>query len=155
MTETDRTVITVDEFLPYPATRVWRALTDPDRLTAWFMPNDFKPVVGHTFHFHRTANCDLHFSDRILCRVVEIRDEQLLSYTWTDAEYEGELDSLVTWTLYREGRGTRLLLEHRGFAPDDAIQQAARNLMDGGWHVYITDRLAASLDLSNTRSTTQ
>jgi DNA-binding transcriptional ArsR family regulator len=69
VTEADRTVITVEEFLPYPAARVWQALTDPDKLTVWFMPNDFKPVVGHTFHFHRTANCELHFSDRILCRV--------------------------------------------------------------------------------------
>jgi hypothetical protein len=40
------------------------------------MPTDFEPVVGHTFHFYRTAHCDLHFSDRILCRVVEIRDDQ-------------------------------------------------------------------------------
>lgn len=75
MTETDRTVITVDEFVPYPVARVWQALTDPDKLKVWFMPNDFKPVVGHTFHFHRTANCDLHFSDRILCSVLEIRDD--------------------------------------------------------------------------------
>jgi uncharacterized protein YndB with AHSA1/START domain len=148
--EADRTVITVDEFLPYPAARVWLALTDPDKLKVWFMPNDFKPVVGHTFHFHRTANCDLHFSDRILCRVLEVRDEQLLSYTWTDAQYEGELDSVVTWTLHTEGRGTRLLLEHRGFAADDAIQQAARNLMDHGWPVYINARLAAFLGTSDT-----
>ncbi len=146
-------MITVDEFLPYPPARVWQALTDPEKLKVWFMPNDFKPVIGRSFQFHRTANCDLRFSDRIRCRVLEIRDEQLLSYTWTDAQYEGELDSVVTWTLHPEGRGTRLFVEHRGFIADDVIQQAARSLMDNGWRVYVADRLAAFLATSDTAST--
>lgn len=146
-------MITVDEFLPYPPARVWQAFTDPDKLEAWFMANDFKPVIGRTFEFHRAANCDLHFSDRIRCRVLEIRDEQLLSYTWTDAKYEGELDSVVTWRLHPEGRGTRLFVEHRGFIADDVIQQAARSLMERGWHVYVADRLAAFLATSHTPST--
>jgi hypothetical protein len=60
--------------------------------------------------------------------------------------------ALVTWTLHAEGRGTRLLLEHRGFAADEAIQQAARNLMDHGWPVYVNARLAAFLAASDTPS---
>jgi uncharacterized protein YndB with AHSA1/START domain len=155
MTQPDTTVITLDEFLPHSPARVWRALTDQDALAAWFMPNDFAPVVGHTFHFHRTANCDLHVSDRIRCQVLEIRDEELLSYSWTDAQYAGELDSVVTWTLHAEGHGTRLFLEHRGFLPDDTIQQAVRTLMDGGWRVYIADRLARLLAATTSPATTE
>jgi uncharacterized protein YndB with AHSA1/START domain len=36
---------------PYPADRVWAALTSSEALSAWFMPNDFKPAVGHRFTF--------------------------------------------------------------------------------------------------------
>ncbi len=57
--------------------------------------------------------------------MLEVRDEHVLSYSWTDAAYAGELDSVVTWTLHPGGRGTRLFLEHRGFAAGDAIQQRA------------------------------
>jgi DNA-binding transcriptional ArsR family regulator len=31
-----------------------------------------------------------------------------------------------------EGRGTRFFLEHRGFYPDDPIQQMSRTIMSGG-----------------------
>jgi uncharacterized protein YndB with AHSA1/START domain len=36
---TDRTAIEADQYLPHPPARVWRALTDPDRLARWPMPN--------------------------------------------------------------------------------------------------------------------
>ena len=39
-----RHVLRVEEFLPYPKERVWRALTDPDLIARWLMPNDFEPV---------------------------------------------------------------------------------------------------------------
>lgn len=55
--------------------------------------------MGTSFTLHRKGNCDLRFSDTIACTVLEIRPEQLLSYTWTDGgEYAGDLDSVVTWT---------------------------------------------------------
>ncbi len=140
-------VIAVDQFLPHPRDVVWRALVDPAQLAAWFMPNDFVPVVGHRFVLQRKANCDLRFSDTIACCVLEVREPELLSYSWTDAaEYSSDLDSVVTWTLRLEGRGTRLLLEHRGFRPDDPVHQTAYDVMNGGWRIYIADRLAAYLD---------
>jgi uncharacterized protein YndB with AHSA1/START domain len=33
----------------HPPELVWRALTDREVLAEWLMPNDFAPVVGHTF----------------------------------------------------------------------------------------------------------
>lgn len=41
--------IEVDEFVPYPASRVWRALVDPQELAQWSMASDFRPEVGHRF----------------------------------------------------------------------------------------------------------
>jgi uncharacterized protein YndB with AHSA1/START domain len=142
-------VITVDHFLPHRPAVVWQALVDPHKLAAWFMPNDFAAVVGHRFTFHRKPNCAVRFSDTIRCQVLELCEERLLSYSWTDGgEYAGDLDSTVTWTLQPEGRGTRLFVEHRGFRPDDPIHQTARELMTRGWHIYLTERIRAYLACS-------
>jgi uncharacterized protein YndB with AHSA1/START domain len=46
---TTRHVLRVEEVLPCPADRVWRALTDPDLIARWLMPNDFKLEAGHRF----------------------------------------------------------------------------------------------------------
>jgi uncharacterized protein YndB with AHSA1/START domain len=35
-------VLRVEEFLPCPDDRGWRALTDPALIARWLMPNDFK-----------------------------------------------------------------------------------------------------------------
>lgn len=32
-----------------PIERVWSAVATSEGLAAWFMPNDFQPVVGHEF----------------------------------------------------------------------------------------------------------
>ncbi len=146
-TDPDGGVIVVDQFLPHPPAVVWQALVDPVKLAAWFMASDFAPVVGHRFTLQRRANCELRFSDTIACQVLEVREPELLSYSWTDGgTYASDLDSVVTWTLRLEGRGTRLLLEHRGFRPDDPVHQSAHDLMSGGWRTYIADRLRAYLD---------
>jgi uncharacterized protein YndB with AHSA1/START domain len=39
-------------FLPHPPEDVWAALTDPQALAEWLMPNNFEPVVGRKFRFH-------------------------------------------------------------------------------------------------------
>jgi uncharacterized protein YndB with AHSA1/START domain len=35
----------VHRLLPYPTERVWRALTDPVALAAWFWPQRFEPTA--------------------------------------------------------------------------------------------------------------
>ena len=41
--------IRTDSFFSSPPQKVWRALTDPELLASWLMPNDFEPRVGHQF----------------------------------------------------------------------------------------------------------
>jgi uncharacterized protein YndB with AHSA1/START domain len=141
MTE-DLTVIHVDEFLPHAPDRVWRALVDPELLRAWFMPTDFAPRVGHRFTFRTQPMPATRFSGTVQCEVLEVRPQELLRYSWADAENpDNTLASTVTWTLRPEGRGTRLLLEHRGFDPDDPVHQRARTIMGGGWRSHVIRRL--------------
>ena len=42
MTAARRSVLRVEDFLPCPKGRIWRALTDPDLIARWLMPNDFR-----------------------------------------------------------------------------------------------------------------
>ena len=43
--------ITMKTFLPYPAEKVWSALTDPQILGQWFMKNNIHPEPGYEFNF--------------------------------------------------------------------------------------------------------
>lgn len=141
----DVRTIHVDEFLPYPPAKIWRALVDPDLLARWLMPNDFKPVVGHRFTFHAEPIRATGFSGVVECEVLELRPGQQLTISWRDADRSNALDSTVTWRLHPEGRGTRLFLEHSGFDPDDPVQQLSRAIMSGGWRSHILRRFLNAL----------
>lgn len=128
--------IEVDQFLPHPPARVWRALTEPDQLARWLMPNTFEPRVGHTFTFDTGEHGLTH------CEVLDLDPERLLRISWRNPP----LDTVVTWRLVAEGTGTRLLIEHTGFNSADAWQRAARDAMDEGWNGGILRALQQALD---------
>lgn len=134
MTE-DLRAIYVDEFLPHPPEKVWRALTDPDLIARWLMPNDFKLEVGHRFTFQGFPIPAAGFGGTGHSEVLEFEPEKMLKIAWRAAPDDlSSLDSMVTFTLEPEGHGTRLFLAHEGFNPDDPYQSAARRIMSDGWH---------------------
>jgi uncharacterized protein YndB with AHSA1/START domain len=135
----DATSIEVDQFLPHPPARVWRALTDPGRLARWLMPNDFVPVVGCRFTFR--AQPQPGFDGIVHCEVLALEPAHLMRWSWRG----GTLESTVTWTLAAEGDGTRLFLRHEGFDPDDPFQQRALKIMGGGWRSHIFRALEREL----------
>lgn len=150
MTEDDLSAIRVDGFLPHPPAKVWRALTDPDLLARWLMPNDFKPVVGHRFTFTRPPMPAVRFAGTAQCEVLEIEPERRLKISWVDPGEDNALDSTVTWRLVPEGRGTRLFIDHEGFDPDNPHQQLSRRIMgDQGWRGTL-DRIASLIDTAST-----
>jgi uncharacterized protein YndB with AHSA1/START domain len=139
----DRTSIHVDEFLPHPPGRVWRALTDPERLARWLMPNDFVPAIGHRFTFRTDPVPGTDFDGVVTCVVLALEPERRLRIGWAGGP---GIDTTVTWTLVPEGRGTRLLLDHEGFDPDDERQQLALRIMGGGWRSHVLRALLKELD---------
>ena len=139
---TEPTAIEVDQYLPHPPAKVWRALTDPDRLARWLMPTDFAPMVGHRFTFRTDPQPG--FDGIVRCEVLDLQPERLLRWSWCN----GALNSTVTWTLTAEGHGTRLLLRHDGFDPDDPWQQQALRIMGGGWRSHVMRALEAELAAS-------
>ncbi|SIM44142.1 SRPBCC family protein [Micromonospora cremea] len=135
----ERGTIRVDQFLPHPPAKVWRALTDPDLIARWLMQTDFVPVVGHRFTFRTDPRPG--FDGIVRCEVLDLDPQRLLRWSWRG----GSLDTVVTWTLAAEGRGTRLFLEHSGFDPDDPLQQRTYALLDGGWRSHVWRRLTRVL----------
>jgi uncharacterized protein YndB with AHSA1/START domain len=133
--------IEVDEFLPHPPRKVWRALTDPELLARWLMPSDFKPVIGHRFTFTTRPIASIGFDGVISCQVLELDEERLLRIGWDG----GTLDTTVTWRLVAEGNGTRLFVEHAGFDLDDPVQAFAFRGMGSGWRSHIMRSLAETL----------
>ncbi len=135
--------IRTDQFLAHPPAKVWRALTDPDLLGRWLMPNDFRPVVGHRFSFRTDPVPGTSFDGIVRCEVLALEPERLLRISWRGG---ADLDSTLTWTLVPEGTGTRLLLEHDGFDPDNPEQEQAFRVMGGGWRSRVLPALARCLD---------
>lgn len=133
--------IETDAFLAHPPEKVWRALTDPDLLASWLMPNDFRAVVGHRFTFRTDPVQAQGFDGIVHCEVVTLEPPRLLAISWV----AGGIDTTVTWRLIPEGTGTRLLLTHDGFDEDDPGQQATRRLLGGGWQGHLIRRLEETL----------
>jgi len=103
--------------LPDPPEKVWRALTEPELLAAWMMPNDMKAKAGSRFAF---AGPDAP----IECEVLEAEPGRLLRYSWRerpgakDMEPLPAFDSIVTFTLAGTlTGGTHLRIVHDGFVP--------------------------------------
>ncbi|OBQ75169.1 SRPBCC family protein [Mesorhizobium erdmanii] len=101
--------------LPDAPEKVWRALTVPELLAAWMMPNDIKPESGSRFAFAGQGA-------PIECEVLDAEPGRLLRYSWRERSESGEadrreLDSVVTFTLCRTvSGGTHLRIVHDGFA---------------------------------------
>ena len=130
----DPYAIHVDEYLPHPPARVWKALTDPDLMARWLMPNDFKLAIGHDFTFRATPIPQAGFGGIGHGTVLDFVEEKMLRISWCAApEDPSGLDSTVTFTLEPEGTGTRLFLVHDGFDPDSPYQQVSRRMMGSGW----------------------
>ncbi len=132
MTET----IHVDQFLAQPPAKVWRMLTEPERLASWWAAGDIRPEVGHRF------SLDMGRWGMQACTVTAVEEEQLLSYTFS----EGRMDWTITWRLEAEGAGTRLFLEHGGFDLDDPQHADAFTNMSRGWAGSVLPHLAKLLE---------
>ena len=124
-------------FYPHPVGLVWQALTDPDALAEWLMPNDFAPRLGHRFQF-RTKPAP-GFDGIVDCEVIEIVERQRLSFTWKG----GPVDTVVTFSLEAVPNGTNLKLEQKGFEGIRAVLVSF--ILASGWKKKILPRFLPSV----------
>jgi uncharacterized protein YndB with AHSA1/START domain len=137
----DSRSIRLEYDLPHPPAKVWRALTEPKLLAAWLMASDAEPVAGRGFTFKMDPTP--WWDGIVRCEVLELEQHKRLRYTWQGGTGATRLDTVVTWTLSETpSGGTRLQLEHSGFAPDNKF---AFDGADKGWQRNLDQRLRALL----------
>jgi uncharacterized protein YndB with AHSA1/START domain len=110
-TKADDTIITECDLAEAPG-KVWRALTEPELVASWLVPDD------------------------VDCRVMEAEPERLLRCAWRSRGDERDglddrFDTVVTFELSEtEHGGTHLRIVHEGFATmmqSPAIGRAAND----------------------------
>lgn len=107
LSETETLSVVVEREVPFPAEKIWRALTQPHLIEEWLMKNAFRPVVGHQFNL----SADWGMVD---CEVRALEPHRSLTYSWDTKD----LRSTVTWTLTPTEKGTVLRMEQTGFTQD-------------------------------------
>ena len=123
--------------LAHPVEKVWRALTDPEHLRAWFPASvdlDLTPGAKLRFELVPEAQARLGISDDDMTSYGEmttVDPPRLLEYTWS-----GEI---LRWELEATADGCRLrftdVFDDRAVAADDGA----------GWHVAL-EALSSALD---------
>jgi len=126
-TVTTKTLI-IDLEMPHPPEKVWRALTQGALIEQWLMKNDFQPVVGHRFQFRATPVPG--WNGIIDSEVLVVEPNSRLSYGWTSMG----LETVVTWTLTPNERGTLLRMEQSGFPSEEGANYKGAKY---GWTNFI------------------
>ena len=109
-----------------PIGEVWKAISEAEEISAWFIKADFRPEVGYKYTF-------THEQTKISGEVLKANPVYELVYTWivggTDVE------TTVRWKLEENTEGTLLILEHSGIAkyPGETAVVMFNNFK-GGWN---------------------
>ena len=140
--------IILERIFNAPITRVWKALTDVDRMREWYFDlKEFRPQVGFEFEFivEHQGNSYHH-----LCRVTDVVPEKKIAYTWRYKDEPG--DSLVTFELFPNGNKTRLKLTHAGIETFPKMPAYARKNFEAGWTAIIGSELKQFVEASKKES---
>lgn len=135
--QSDTQDIVVEANLPHAPEAIWKALTMGELIGRWLQmtPTGFEAVKGKQFTYQTTAAGA--WDGVIHCQVLDVIEHQRLVYSWKGghesikAGYGTRLDTVVTWTLQRIEKGTRLRMVHSGFVLPR--NDSAYKNMSGGW----------------------
>ena len=108
-----------------PIEKVWSAVATSKGLAAWWMQNDFEPVLGHEFVLHTGQ-----FGDSP-CKVTEIDPPHRLCFSWGK-------DWSLAFELHEQGGKTELTLIHSGWDSEKVTEfnqphTSIRGFMESGW----------------------
>jgi len=89
-----RPALRFERRLPHSVDRVWRAITEPDELEAWFVARpEWKPEVGETFNAMEQDG-----------EITDVEPPNLLAWNWGDELFRFELSP--------DGDGCLLVFTH-------------------------------------------
>ena len=123
----------IERVLDAPATEVWKAITEKDRMKEWYFNlAEFKPEVGFEFSFEGGPPDKVYVH---LCKVTEVIPGKRITHTWKYKGYEGV--SYVTWELFTEKDKTKLKLTHAGLETFPPIADFAKKNFEEGWTMIV------------------
>lgn len=122
-------VIIKKQKLNHSIESVWKAITEQEEISTWFISADFKATPGYQYTFTAPAEQDC---TQIKGEVKSAKPYELI-YTWIVAGTETE--TTVRWNLIELDGGTELTLEHSGISnyPDQDTALAMFTSFNGGW----------------------
>lgn len=109
--------------------KVWRAITEAEEISTWFIKADFKPEKGYNYTFFSEPN---EKGCTTISGVVKKANPYVLIYTWVVADTN--IETTVKWELKATKEGTKLYLEHSGisnYTGETAIKMFES--FNGGW----------------------
>ncbi len=112
--------------------RVWKAITEAEQISKWFIHADFKAEAGYQYTFTATEE---HGSTQIKGRVLEA-DPYTLKYTWCTGD--APIETTVTWTLQQQGEDTLLTLTHTGISQYGDSAAEVFGHFDKGWDACLS-----------------
>lgn len=123
-------VIEQSYYFDAPTERVFDALTDPDMLVKWFLSKsklESKPGGRYSFDwiggYHMTGTVQAFVKNKAV------------SYSWHDKLPDGKMaETLASFDVRREGRGTLLQLRHTGFNDPEHFAECSSR-----WGYYLTN----------------
>lgn len=108
--------------------KVWKAITEGEEISKWFINADFKPEIGYEYTFTATEE---HGGTQIKGKVLSVTPYHL-QYTWRVGDTG--LDTTVSWKLEESNGTTKLVLEHSGMSkfPEQAATEMLGHF-EKGW----------------------
>ncbi len=123
--------IVVEREYNAPITLVWKAITDLGSMKQWYFDiKEFKLVVGFEFSFVGKTEKGVEYLHK--CKILEVRPEQKLTYSWAYDGYAGI--SFVTFELTKLNLNkTKIKLTHSGIEsfPRDSKDFEKKNFVQG------------------------
>ena len=115
-----------ERHLPHSPARVWAMLTQPENIEAWFCARveiDGRPG-GKMVEHHEHVGVDVHGE------VTRWEPPRVFEHTWWFGELHGAPMGTVSWEIFPEGSGTKLILTHRRPNLDAGGMTAAHTSLD-------------------------
>jgi len=116
-------------YFPHPIAKVWKAISDAEEISKWFILADFKAEVRYNYTF-------THDQTKITGEVLLVNPVYDLIYTWI-VKGTG-VETTVSWKLEEKENGTFLTLEHTGISgyPGETAVTMFENFQ-GGWNTCL------------------
>jgi uncharacterized protein YndB with AHSA1/START domain len=122
--------IELEHYYAHSIELVWKAISDADSISKWFIKADFEARRGYEYTF-------THESTTVTGTVLEVDPPRLLVYTWIVGGTTAE--TVVRWELREQEGGTLLRIDHTGFEKyADAAPSMIKSSV-GGWNAVAAE----------------